>query len=122
MEDVVLVVEPCNREAIHIEGIEVEWLLLAQRARRPASGRSEVWLSNVAALGEDLHHTVVGARPVERGGSGAANDLDVLDIGWIEIGEAVLWIGPGSEVGQLSGFVVDDDAVDDVQRIGSGDE
>ena len=77
---------------------------------------------DVAALGEDLNDAVVGARSVERRGRGTANDLDALDVGRIEVGETILRIRPDAEVGELRRPVVDDDAVDDVERIGAGDE
>ena len=75
-----------------------------------------------AALREDLHDAVVGARSVERRRRGAADHLDALDVGGIEVGEPVLRVRPAAEVRELRRAVVDDHAVDDVERIGAGDE
>ena len=122
MEDVVLIVEAGDRQAIHVEGIEVERLLCAKLARSPARRRGEARLATGSPLGEDLYDAVVGTRAVERGSGGTSDYLNVLDVIRIEIGESVLRIGACAEVGELAGLVVYDDAVDDVERIGAGDE
>ena len=78
--------------------------------------------ANRPVLCEDLHDAVVGTRAVERRRRCAARHLDVLDVVGIEIGEPVLRVRARSEIGELRRSIVDDHAVDDVERIRAGDE
>src|SRR5207247_8274583 len=79
-------------------------------------------ISDASTRREALHGAVVATRSVESCGRGTANDLNVLDVRRIQIGETVLRIGTRSKVRQLSRFVVDNHTIHDVERIGAGDE
>ncbi len=122
VENQILVVVALDRESRDVEGIEVEILLRAKLTGPPSRHRRDVGTPDRATLGEDLDDAVVGPGAVEGGSGSSPDDLDVLDVVWIEIGEPVLRIRATTKIGELARLVVDDDAVDDVEGIGARDE
>src|SRR6185312_12550215 len=123
VEDLVLVVVALHgRAAERVEGIQVELEALGRALRGVARRERDARRPFASVLGEDLDDAIVGARSIQRGRRGATNDFDVIDVIGIEVGQAVLDVAPYAEVDELIGVVVHDDAVNDVERLGAGDE